>query len=148
MGAVLVWITQHSKQLLAWSAFVLALGSLLVAVSGTGVADKIGNSIDAAVDTVEDTVSAVTTAIDNLADEVESLLFSDTSGWTECIWYTLALDTLATCVLLVSTSFAGLLAVVVAGLAASATIGFAVWVYVKAVSLARAISTGEIRLKE
>lgn len=146
MGAVLVWLAQHAKQLAAWAAFVAAIGVLLLAVGNSGVYDSVSEGFASAKSAISEKLTAAANTINSAADSVETLVSRDTTGWTETIFYTLSVDVLVSAFVFLGVSFGAVASFLLAGMGASAAIGVACWAYVRAVSLARALSTGQISL--
>lgn len=144
MGAVLVWITQHAKQLAAWSAFVVAIGALVAAIASSGIVDSIQDGFDDAKDAFEDGVNTFVGHVSTVTATINDIKTYSDSGIVEMVWYCLDVPTLVACIALIASSFSALVGFVGVLIGSAAAIGAAVWVYRKAVYLSRTLSNGQI----
>lgn len=144
MGAILTWIAEHARQLVAWTIFIAAISALIVAVSSSGAEQTISDGLRDARTFFLQAVRSSTTMVDLVDDAVNKSIDHDEAGWVKLIYYLLYLRGFRDIINLLVTNFRTLIVAILAAWAVVWRIFAAVFIYSRGVALARWMSNGEI----
>lgn len=139
MGAIVQWIITHAQRIAAWGMIVVSVGSLLYALSQSGVYQQTaGNlsSFSSLVDRASSSIPTITGAMNTAMSDA----INDGGGWVQLICYMVYLDGWGELTTLISANFdAILVSTITLGLACG-TMAATVFLYTRKRLLANAVA--------
>lgn len=139
MGAIVQWIITHAQRIAAWGMIVVSVGSLLYAVSQSGIYEQTAGNLSAFTRLVGRAADAIPTITAGMNTAMSDAI-NDGGGWVQLICYMVYLDGWGELVALLTANFDALLvSTITLGLACGA-MAATVFLYTRKRLLANAVA--------
>lgn len=139
MGAIVQWIITHAQRIAAWGLIVVAVGSLVYAVSSSGVYNETTRNLSAFTRLVDRAAGSIPTITGGMNSAISDAI-NDGGGWVQLICYMVYLDGWGELITLISANFDALLVSTVALGLACGGMAVSVFLYSRKRLLANAVA--------
>lgn len=148
MGAIVAWIAEHARQLVAWTMIIAAISALVAGIVASGAADTMWQVVDRIASFAAHTVDQTRGVQDGIHALTNGALSQDERGWVRLLYYTLYIEGFGELIDLVVINMRALLISSAAAWGLIWRILSIYFVYSQVRALSRWVSNGDVMASE